>query len=238
MYLFYLDDSADGHFYTFSAIGIPVANWRKVFGQIAAFRQAIKESDGIYIRKELHAWKFLSGRGHPSDRPISKGRRLELFKIALQMLAEQHEQGVILFNVALNRQDWAFERILNRINRTMLKFGTLAMLICDEGKEWEYTKLVRKMGVYNPIPSRYGAWLDTGQATRNIPIGNIIEDPLFKQSHRSNLIQMADFCAYALLRKEKPTARSIEHNMPDVFSILEPICFKDANPKDQFGIIK
>jgi hypothetical protein len=51
-------------------------------------------------------------------------------------------------------------------------------LISDEGKEVAYTRLIRKMGVYNPIPSRMGAWPE-GTATRNIPIELILEDPVF-----------------------------------------------------------
>lgn len=90
-----------------------------------------------------------------------------------------------LFNVCLpNRQDWAFERLLNRINRTMQAWGSHALLICDEGKEADYTRLVRKMSVHNPIPSQFGVWKDTGRATRNIPIDRIIEDPFFKRSDK------------------------------------------------------
>jgi Protein of unknown function (DUF3800) len=61
------------------------------------------------------------------------------------------------------------------------------------------------MGVFNPIPSMLGGWPE-GTATRNIPTQFILEDPVFKVSQRSYFIQLADFCAYALLRKERPVA--------------------------------
>jgi hypothetical protein len=71
---------------------------------------------------------------------------------------------------------------------------TYAHLICDQGKELQYTTLVRKMRVLNYIPSKFGGW-ETGQPSKNIPIERIIEDPQFKDSKSSYLIQQADFIA-------------------------------------------
>lgn len=204
MHLVYIDDSQEHPVNTFSAIAISHDKWREVFKSVRDWRHNLKETDGIYVTKELHAWKFVSGRGRISSRIVTKRRRCQIFVETLKLLSEQ--KGVHVFNTCNNNQAWAFERLLNRINRTMLAWQSYAMLICDEGKESEYTRLVRKMGVFNPIPSRYGVWQDTGRATRNIPIDRIIEDPFFKNSERSYFIQLADFCAYALLRKEKHLA--------------------------------
>ncbi len=113
-----------------------------------------------------------------------------------------------------------------------------ALLISDEGKENVYIALTRKMRKYNPIPSRYGQWLDSGLNYKNIPTKRIIEDPVFKQSHRSTLIQLADFAAYALLRREVPTEASKEFGVSLAFDQLEPVCFKAANNKDPLGIIR
>jgi hypothetical protein len=120
----------------------------------------------------------------------------------------------------------------------MQAWGSHAILLCDEGKEADYTRLVRKMSVFNPIPSQYGVWQDTGSTTRNIPIDRIIEDPFFKKSERSYFIQMADFCAYALLRKERPIPSKSRYGLDSVFMELEPICVKEANPRDPYGIIR
>jgi hypothetical protein len=61
----------------------------------------------------------------------------------------------------------AFERLANRINTAVGAWGSHALLISDEGKEATYTRLIRKMGVFNPIPSQMGEWPE-GTATRNI----------------------------------------------------------------------
>jgi hypothetical protein len=104
--------------------------------------------------------------------------------------------NVSVFNVCTSTDDQfrAFERLLNRINRTMGSRQTYAHLICDQGKELQYTTLVRKMRVLNYIPSKFGGW-ETGQPSKNIPIERIIEDPQFKDSKSSYLIQQADFIA-------------------------------------------
>ena len=240
MFLFYIDGSQDGHFYTFSAIGVRDTQWKDFYVAISELREHLRDKYGIYIRKELHATKFLSGRGRPSNKHLSKEKRAEIFRECLAFIASLNQLGVIVFNAAKDVQSWAFERLLNRINRTMQPdvADNLAMLICDEGNEWEYTKLVRKMGVYNPIPSQYGAWSDTGEQTKNITLDRIIEDPLFKRSHRSTVIQLADFCAYALLRRERPLASKTALGIHEAFQILEPVCFKRANPKDALGVIR
>jgi hypothetical protein len=46
-----------------------------------------------------------------------------------------------------------FERMVNRINRTMAEWKSNALIVHDEGKD--YTSLIRRMGVYNPIRSKY-----------------------------------------------------------------------------------
>lgn len=76
---------------------------------------------------------------------------------------------------------------------------------------------------YNPIPSKYGLWLDTGEAYKNIPIDRILEDPLFKDSEQSYFIQLVDFCAYALLRRERPIHSKTKYGLDKAFDILSPI---------------
>lgn len=187
---------------------------------------------------ELHAWKFVSGRGKISDRMVPKGRRCQIFKEALQMVAAL--PGARLFNAVFpaSQEKRAFERLLNRINRTMITWDSRAILICDTGKESEYTRLARRMHVYNPIPSKLGFWTDIGTATKNIPIERIIEDPFFKKSEQSYFIQLVDFCAYALLRRERPIPSKTKYGLDQAFQLLTPILVLEASTRDPEGIIR
>lgn len=238
MHLIYMDDSRDEQLCVFSALAIPEDHWQDAFAQVRQFRRNLKKTDGIYVYKELHAWKFVSGRGKISDRIVPKGRRCKIFKEALEMIASL--PGVRLFNAVFpaKEDELAFERLLNRIQRTIEAWESRAILICDTGKETAYTRLARRMHIYNPIPSKFGVWQDTGLIAKNIPIDRIIEDPFFKRSDQSYFIQLVDFCAYALLRRERPILSKEKYGLDKAFQLLSSILVLDANKRDPEGIIR
>lgn len=237
MHLVYIDDSADERLAVFSALAIPVEQWRAAFTLVKQFRHDLKVRDGIRVQEELHAWKFLAGKGDISNRIVPKGRRAEIFRETLRLTATL--PGALSLNVVApkSKPEQAFEWLLNRINVCMQKLGSHALLICDEGKNDQFTRMARRMSVFNPIPSRYGSW-GSGGYTTNKPIDRIIEDPIFKRSDRSYFIQLADTCAFALLRQERPTDRITKYNLERAFTLLDPIVVHAANTRDPLGIIR
>lgn len=118
----------------------------------------------------------------------------------------------------------------------MNAWNNRALIIHDEGKD--FTPLLRRMRVYNPMPSRYGHW--EGKPTKNVPIERIVEDIVFRESHKSDLIQMADFCAYALLRSEHPLASKNKYGLHKAFDAVSPVCLLEAYAADprRLGIIR
>lgn len=111
------------------------------------------------------------------------------------------------------------------------------MLIWDEGKESQHRRLTRRMGVHNPIPSAYGMW-ETGNVTKNIPLEHILEDPVFKPSEQSYFIQLTDFVAYALLRREHPLPSRAKYGLHTAFDVLSPVLVTAASGTDPEGIIR
>lgn len=152
MHLVYLDDSRDEERCVFSGLIVPAEQWRASFEQLRDFRRALKASDGIFVRKELHAWKFVSGRGRISDQIVTKHRRSEIFKEALAIAAGLPELKIINGVTTADDDERIFEWIANRIQRTMEAWGSHAMLICDEGKEATYTRLIPSYGRLQPDP--------------------------------------------------------------------------------------
>ncbi|HEV3449241.1 MAG TPA: DUF3800 domain-containing protein, partial [Gemmataceae bacterium] len=128
---------------------------------------------------------------------------------------------------------------LEQLQRRVMNYRARAVIIADQGREPEIEKAVRKMHVFNPIPSKYGEW-ETGGVTKNITTDRIIEDPVFKPSHRSYFVQLADCVAYALLKKETaPTARIKRYGIDTMFDrALTNVCFRHASPKDPQGIVR
>lgn len=235
MWLVYLDESKeDNKFYVYSALIVDSENWNSAFAALKYARKLLRERRGIYMRQELHAWKFAAGKGQIANRPIYKTERADIFRRMLKFIS-----GLGYFKIisSVNTNEfYAFDRIINRINRTAEAHSKKVILICDEGQEVVFTRRIRKMRVYNYIPSNRGAWTDTGANTKNIPIGNVIEDPFFKDSEDSYFIQVVDFCAYALLRMERPTPTRTALGYDTMYEELRSIVVTAANPADHRGL--
>lgn len=238
MHLIYIDDSKDEHLCVFSALAIPIDRWQEAFEVIKNHRRTLRDKHGIRIYDELHAHKFVKGRGsRKAGQLIPRALRCQIFKDTLALVTAL--PGARIFNVSfpIEREGWAFERLLNRISRTMHTWDSYAILMCDEGKEAEYTRLVRRMGRFNPIPSNQGSWQD-GSATKNIVIDRIIEDPIFKHSNLSYFIQLADFCAYALLRHDRPTGYALKYGLNKAFPVLKAIAVPESAAADPLHVIR
>lgn len=213
MHLIYIDDSGDKELCVFSALMVCANKWNVCLEEVKKFRHNIQANDGISVYTEFHAWKFVSGRGKLADRVVSKGRRCQIFKQTLQMVATLPEAH--LFNAVFPTKAnvRAYEALLVSINQDLQQQDSYAILICDEGKEAIYTKLVRRL-----------------QALKDGAIDRILEDPFFKQSDQSYFIQLSDFCAYALLRQERPIASKTKYGLDQAFNLLKPISEEIIRP--------
>jgi len=201
----YIDESKEaGQLYIYTAIVTNGERWQQAFTKVKAFREELRREHGIFLSQELHAWKFAAGKGRVSDRVLSKQDRALIFRKVLRFIVESRAFAVV---GSCNRNEqYAFERLINRLDRTARAKQENLLLFFDEGEQAEITRRIRRMRVHNPIPSRFGTWQDSGSTTKSIPLSSIVEDPIFKDSAGSYFIQLADFCAYALLRMERPIA--------------------------------
>jgi hypothetical protein len=101
MHFVYIDESKDESYCAYSALAIPVDKWHEHLSKVQEFRRGLKESDGIYVKAELHAWKFVSGRGRISASHVSRQRRCEIFRETLEFITTL--EGVQLFNASFPR---------------------------------------------------------------------------------------------------------------------------------------
>ncbi len=130
-------------------------------------------------------------------------------------------------------------REMKYLERCMKTYRARAFIISDEGKEQEITKALRKMRVFNPIPSQFEAW-PGGEKTKNITATRIVEDPTFKSSSRSYFIQLVDCIAFSLLKREvDPTPNVKKYKIHEMFeTALKDVCFLPASAKDPLGIVR
>ena len=272
---FYIDESYNQERFCLSAIAIRHDQWRDCFGRVQEHRRLLKQDHGIFVRKEIHAHELVGGRGQIADRVVNKHTRSRIFHGLLRLVAELPD--VLVFNVCLDvkgRRDPqldAWDRLLNRVERTMLefekrelrirkellsklptntttpgdplhlrllKYAPRALIFADQGREVEITRVYRKMTFFNPIPSQFGTW--AGGATKNLPLQRIIEDPVFKPSHHSFFVQLADCVSFALLKRETPPTPNIaKYGINQFFDqCLSSVCYKAASPADPLGIVR
>lgn len=243
MHFVYIDESIhERKHYVYSALIVDTECWREITSKIQFLRRRMRKAEGIFIAKELHASEFVAGKGIVSSKIILKEKRAEIFKKVMHSIVwlakGKKPEQITLMNAINTNEEYAFERLINRINKTMETFKSKAILIFDAGHEGAFTRRIRKMNVYNPIPSNRGQWADSGNWSKNIVIDRILEDPFFKDSKQSNFIQLVDFVAYALLRKEVPLPAKTKLGIHEAFDILAPICFRPANIRDPMGVIR
>ena len=117
MHLIYIDDSGDEELCVFSALTIRANKWNTCLEEVRKFRHDIQASNGISVYTEFHAWKFVSGRGKIADGVVTKGRRCQIFKQTLQMVATLPETR--LFNTVFPTKANvpAYEALLGSINQ-------------------------------------------------------------------------------------------------------------------------
>jgi len=237
MHLVYVDDSADECAHVFSALAIPAEQWRTCFEQVRHCRRGLRASDGIFLHKEIHAWKFVSGRGQVADRIVTKSRRCAVYREMLGLTASLPGARLLNTVFAAGQDEEAFACLLTHLNLAAEHWDSHVLLFCDEGKEGRYTRLARQMGVHGYAPSGDSNW--AGRGGRFVaPVTGIVEDPVFKDSKRSYFIQLADCCAYALLRRERPLASKTAYGLTDAFALLSPILAREATDRDPEGVLR
>lgn len=237
MHLVYVDDSKDQKSVCFSAIMIPSVRWLEAFDQLIAVRRAMKASHGIYTRLELHATDWLGGRGNVAPTTVVRTERMKLFDLVLDTIVKLPDVAIFNAHGPRNSEEKIFQRLVQRIENTAKHRDDQAIIISDEGKNYDH--LVRKMRRVNYIPSAIGAW-EGGETAKNIPATRVVEDIVYRDSKRSLFIQAADFCAFSLLRFEDPTDKAKKMGFDQSFMRLEPALFKIAFKADprKLGIIR
>ena len=237
MHLVYVDDSKDEKSVCFSALMIPSEDWLEAFNHLIDMRRAMKASHGIYTRLELHATDWLGGRGNVAPDTVVRSERMKLFDFVLSEIIKLPKVAIFNAHGPRASEEVIFQRLVQRIENTMKRRSDQAIIISDEGKNYDH--LVRKMRRINYIPSAMGAWA-SGATSKNIPAECVVEYIVYRDSKRSLFIQMADFCAFSLLRMEGPTSKAVAMGFDKSFMILEPALFKIAFKADprKLGIIR
>jgi hypothetical protein len=129
---------------------------------------------------------------------------------------------------------WLFQRIENNLANT----GQLGLVIYDGEEAQRRTmarRLLRRMQVYNPVPS-----IVIPNTYRQMPVRRILGDPIIRDSADDVFIQMADMMAFALLRQDNPPKHPllVTSGVAQAFGRLQDVWLTAASRKDPQGVVR
>ena len=107
------------------------------------------------------------------------------------------------------------------------------MVFPDMGEVKKITQTIRKMRRYNPVPNQ----AQMGAGFRNLVIGNLIEDPFFKDSRHSYFSQAADVAAFLLYQRFAPSTYAKKKGLSGYFQRLRPVLCTVASTTNPDGIV-
>lgn len=253
MYLMYVDESGDPglnnsptRYFVLSGLVFHELRWREFIDQVLTFRKRMKTTYGLGIRDEIHAAEFVR-----SSSSVSLPRNVR-YLILRHFAAELSRMNWLsITNIVVDKSgkpnsydvfESAWKVLFQRFENTLAHRNfpgpqnpdDLGIVICDDTNGGKLTKLMRKMGSYNPIPNQQ----HIGAGYRNMPIRKIIEDPNLRDSKNSHPIQAADLCAYLLFQYLSPNGFIKKVGGKNSFRLLDPILNKRASNRDPLGIVR
>jgi Protein of unknown function (DUF3800) len=252
MYLMYVDESGDPglvgsptQYFVFSGLVMHELRWREFVEQVLAFRKRMKATYGLGVRDEIHAAEFVRSSSSVKLPRHIRFLILRHFAVELSRMNWLSVTNVVVdksskplgYDVFENAWKVLFQRFENTLaNRNFpgpQNPDDLGIVICDDTNGGKLSKLMRRMGSYNPIPNQQHA----GPGYRNMPIKKVIEDPNLRDSKDSHPIQAADLCAYLLFQNLKPNGFMRKKSGQNLFKQLDPILNKRASIKNAMGIV-
>lgn len=107
------------------------------------------------------------------------------------------------------------------------------MVFPDHTEDKKLIQLLRSMRRYNPISNQ--SQFTSGY--RNLALGNILEDPNFRNSADSYWVQAADLAAFLLYQSIVPNSYMRKKSGQNYFSRLDGILCRVASSSDPQGIV-
>lgn len=248
----YVDESGDPglvgsptRYFSLTGLVIHELRWNEYLDRLIDFRRRMRNQFGLLMREEIHAAHFINRPGKLVR--IKRNDRLSIIRMLINELAAM--QDISIINVVVDKegkdQEYdvlikAWEALIQRFSNTLShrNFNGPAnpdergLIVPDNTDAKTIQNLLRKMRKYNPVPNQFGGGF------RNLQVTNLVEDPYFKDSRDSYLIQAADVVAFALYQKLAPSSYIKKKSAHNYFNKLEAVLCKVASPRDPDGIVR
>ncbi len=249
MYMMYVDESGDTglgnsptRYFVLSGVIIHELQWRIVLDRIVDFRRRMKNKFTLKLREEIHAAHMLNSPGELVR--IPRNDRLTILRHFADEIASLPSISII--NIVVDKRgkpsnydvfENAWRALIQRFENTIVHHNfpgprnadDKGMIFPDATDVKKLTRLIRRMRQYNPVPNHHGL------GYRNLQLTQVIEDPIFKNSELSYLIQVADLSAFLLYQKLSPSAYMRKKGASNYFSRLDNVLCKVAGANCQWA---
>jgi Protein of unknown function (DUF3800) len=209
MHLAYVDDSGDSHSFVLAAVLAPADQWLEVHDRLVAFRRRLSREARFRMRSELHATDIVSNGGPWRKLAVEPRRRFGIYRAALRELQQMapvvRTVGVVVPDqldkrLQASARAEAWDVLLQRLERFCFKSGSTCLLVPDDGGRATVRAMARRKRRFGYAPSAFG-----GESQR-VPFKQLVDDPFFRDSRESYLMQWADLVAHAAFRTVMPRA--------------------------------
>jgi hypothetical protein len=252
MFFIYIDESGDDGIpgsspaFINTAVQIQSTDWDSANKAFLDFRTRLEKNTKLSRQYELHINRLIS-RKKPYD--VLQLSDDEITTIIFETAKFIATMPILCTTVVIDKTrlrnsytnvfNSGVDRLINRINVTIaVQYKHLTdqeqqfLIFCDEGRNNNWVKLINNMKVSNKI------YVPDKKNYIKIPLDKLIEDPIPRNSSKSNFLQIADFVVtmhhkYHMLSHETPRPSSrrgyITFEMIDsVMKTLLPVMNLDA----------
>jgi hypothetical protein len=243
----YVDESGDpgkheyaSKHFILSGLIIHQNDWANNLNNLKEFRKSMKTRYGLKVGVEIHASELIRINKIEEYKNIKKDNRINILRDFCLNIPIIFNTGKLI-NICLDKSDFlntkdiqitAWTRLIQRFDNYLKSKNDKGIIISDNTDGKKISSLIRKMRIYNPLPSKIT------KQTYNLPINNIIEDVFLRDSDNSYFIQTVDVVSHLLYRKEYTKGSLKKYNLHKQFDILEPILLKEAAKNDSLGIVR
>lgn len=200
----YFDESGDDGLINYSsdtfiltATYTHASSWNENYDQMERFRKYLKATYNIPIKEEFHTARFFTDKNPYRQYGLNSVQRKDIVMLYCKVIAMFKGKiiNTIIDKNNILRQDYPI--LSNALTYTIQRIENDSdwryVIISDKGRVAIMKKTARAIRNYNPIYSNFGK-----TTYQNVPIKNMIEDILEKDSVESYFIQISDFVSYVV----------------------------------------
>jgi len=247
----YIDESGDvgnvnspTNYFILSSLIFQENHWQNLLDDLIVFRKGLKLKYNLKLREEIHASYFINGGGlTPQISLINRYNRLMILRDCLDWLNSRNEISII--SIRMNKLTCAsdvFETtwgtLIQRFENTLLhnnfpgpQNNDKGIIISDNTDGGKLTRLLRKMRKINYIPNNNSLY---SGGSRNMPLRNIIEDPILRDSQNSFFHQMVDVVAYFAKQYYTPNLYIKKKKAKEYYGRLNNVVNQNVTTKNSY----